>query len=78
MSKVTKKQLEKELFELTKERNELLGRLNKEWDRKKIAGLYLQALNLMQHYTEDSFCLTKDDYKRLSKVLEFDEFPEGF
>ena len=76
----TKKELEKELSQLQQEKISLEKRYDDALDRKKLAGLYLQVIRLLPEYTDnrEGNFLTGTDYTRLTRVLEVDDFPEGF
>lgn len=76
----TKKELEKELSQLQQEKLYLEKNYDNALDRKKLAGLYLQVIRLLPKYTDnkEGNFLTGTDYNRLTRVLEVDDFPEGF
>lgn len=76
--KITKALLEQELHRERQAKWELQGNINKLYDKQKLAGLYLQTLYVMSSYINETFTLGTRDYKRLAKLLDFNEFPEGF
>lgn len=76
----TKKELEKEIHQLTQEKLLWMGKYRKAQDRKKLAALYLQTLRLTPDYTDgkEGTFITYNDYDRLLAILEADRYPEGF
>lgn len=76
----TKKELEQEIHQAEQEKRLYMGKVNKLYDRMKLAGLYIQCLRLMPSYTDKVGISnpSQKDYDRILNILEMNDYPEGF